>query len=190
MSARSRKSTTWSAALPTKVSRSSSYPRTCRKSSAYRTGFWSRDRAASSKSFHPKRRRPNQSCSPPYISLELPAAVQKRLEGAERRSGDVMLDALGVRLRRFARGPNGDEQVDHQPMALARAFRHRCARLGQEDPPVGLSAGQPLALQASDGLAGGGVGDAHAPRNVGRARFTVGGDQVRDQFGVVLQQRG
>ena len=86
--------------------------------------------------------------------------------------------------------PIGDEQIDHQPVALARGFRHRRARFRQKDAAIGLGARQPLALEAGDRLAGGRMGDPHPPRNVGRARLAIGGDQIGDQFGVILKQRG
>jgi hypothetical protein len=82
-----------------------------------------------------------------------------------------MLDPFRIGLRRFVRRADGDEEVDHEPVAFTRAFRHRGARLRQKDAAIGLRSRQPLALQAGDGLAGGGMGDAHAPRDVGRARF-------------------
>ena len=55
--------------------------------------------------------------------------MQERFEGAEGRGGNVMLDAFGVGLRRFARRADGDEEIDHQTMAFARAFRHGGAGL-------------------------------------------------------------
>ena len=101
-----------------------------------------------------------------------------------------MLDPFGVGLRRLARRADRDEEVDHQPVALTRFFRHRGARLGQEDAPIGLRAREPLALEAGDGLAGRGMRDAHAPRDVGRTRFAIGGDEIGDQLGIVLEHRG
>ena len=84
--------------------------------------------------------------------------------------------------------PTRDKQIDDQPVALMNAFRHGGARLGQKDPAIGLRLREPLALQAGDRLAGGRVGDAEPPRNIGRARFAIGRDQIGDQFGVVLER--
>ena len=115
---------------------------------------------------------------------------QKRFKGLPRSRGDVMLDAFGVGFRRLGRRANGDEEIDHQAVALTRAFRHRRARFGQKDTAIGLGSRQPLAFQAGNGLAGGGMGDPHPPRDIGRAGFAIGGDQVGDQFGIILEQRG
>src|SRR6185437_13077214 len=52
------------------------------------------------------------------LTLTVPAAAQKRLEGGEGRCGDVMLDPLRVGLRRLAGRAHGDEEIDDQPVAL------------------------------------------------------------------------
>ena len=101
-----------------------------------------------------------------------------------------MLYALGVGLRGLARRADGDEEIDHQPVALVCAFGHRRARFGQKYAAIWLRPRQTLALQAGDGLAGGRVGDAKPARDVGRARLAVGRDQIGDQFGIVLEHRG
>src|SRR5271165_1522292 len=118
------------------------------------------------------------------------AAAQKRLEGSQRCGGDIVLDALGVGLRRLARRANGNQQIDDEPVALTHAFRHRGASLGQKYSAIGLRSREPLAFQAGDRLAGGGVGDAKPPRDIRCARFAIGRDQIGDQFSIVLERRG
>ena len=118
------------------------------------------------------------------------ATAQKRLERPQRRGGDIVLDALGVGLRRLARRADGDQQIDDEPVPLMHAFGHRGASLGQKYSAIGLRSREPLAFQAGDRLAGGGVGDAKPPRDIRCARFAIGRDQIGDQFGVILERRG
>ena len=117
------------------------------------------------------------------------ATAQKRLERPQRRGGDIVLDALGVGLRGLARRADGDQQIDDEPVALMHAFGHRGASLGQKYSAIGLRSHEPLAFQAGDRLAGGGVGDAKPTRDIRCARFASGRKQIGDQFGVILKRR-
>ncbi len=47
-----------------------------------------------------------------------------------------------------------------------------------------------IALEAADGLDGGGVGDTQAARDVGGARLALALEQVGDDLDIVLGQRG
>ena len=100
-----------------------------------------------------------------------------------------MLDALGVGFGRLARRADGDEEVDHQAVALAGAFGHRLAGRGQENAAIGLGPRQPFALQPRDRLARGRMGDAEMIGDVGHARFAVGGVQIGDELGIVFEDR-
>ncbi len=72
--------------------------------------------------------------------------------------------------------------------------RTRCARrlagFRQEYAAIGAGGRQPLALQPRNRLDRGGMRDAEAARDVGRPCLTAGGEQVGDQLGIILQQRG
>ena len=54
-----------------------------------------------------------------------PLRLHEVRKGLQRRFRDVVLDALGVRLRRFGRHAKRTQNVDHEPMANAHALRQR-----------------------------------------------------------------
>src|SRR5271166_1972253 len=118
------------------------------------------------------------------------ASLQERREGVERRLRHVMLDALGVGFRRFARRADSEQEIDDQPVALARALGHRLAGGSEEHAAIGLGDREALALEAGDGLARGRMGDAEVVGDVGHPRFAIGRMQIGDELGVVLEERG
>src|SRR5215471_13561295 len=124
-----------------------------------------------------------------YFSRRGGALAQEARKRLQRRFGDVVLDALGVLFGRFRGDADRTQQIDHQPVARLHAGGERFAGLGEEHAAIRARGGQPLALHARDRFDGGGVGDAEAARDVGGARLAPRGQQVGDQFGVVLQQR-
>lgn len=74
-------------------------------------------------------------------------------------------------------------------MARPHARRQLLSFLGQKDAAVGATGREPRAFEARDRFDGGGMRDAKPARDVGRARPTVGGKQVVDQFDIVFEQR-
>jgi hypothetical protein len=84
-----------------------------------------------------------------------------------------MLNALGVGFGRLARRADGEEEVDDEAVALARALGHRLSGRRQEHAAIGLGDGEALALQPRDRLARGRVGDAEMAGDVGHARFAA-----------------
>jgi len=90
-----------------------------------------------------------------------------------------VLDALRIRLCGLPRGPDGEEEVDHQTVALTGTLRHSLAGRGEKNAAVRLENGEALAFQASDCLARGGMGDAEVTRDVGRLRTRAGAGEVK-----------
>ena len=119
-----------------------------------------------------------------------PPRFQKLRERLQRDFRDVVLDAFGVGLGGFGRHAERAQQIDHQPVAHAHAVGERVALFGQEHAAIGPRGRQAGALEARDGLDRGGVRDAEPPGDVGRPRLALARQQIRDQFGIVLEQRG
>jgi manganese transport protein len=99
-----------------------------------------------------------------------------------------VLDALGILFGGFGRDADGGEHGDHQTVPGADLIRQRLAFRREENAAIGLGCREALALQPADGFDGGGMADAEAARDIGRAGFAAAGQQVGDQLGVILQQ--
>ena len=84
-----------------------------------------------------------------------------------------MLDALGVRLRRFGRHAERTQNVDHEPMTNAHALRQRFPLLREEHTAIRPRGCEPGALEARNCLDRGGVGNAETPSDIGRPRFAA-----------------
>jgi len=57
---------------------------------------------------------------------------------------------------------------------------------GQKDRTIRLRGHEPVALQPPDGAVDGDVGDAEPAGEIRHPRLTGGGDQLRNQFRIVL----
>ena len=75
----------------------------------------------------------------------------------QRRFRDVVLDALGVGLRRFGRNAQRTQHVDHKPMANAHALRKPFPFFGEEHTPIRPRCCEPRTLEALNRLDRGGV---------------------------------
>ena len=84
-----------------------------------------------------------------------------------------MLDAFGVRFRRFGRHAERTQEVDHQPMADADALRQRLPLLAEEHAAIRPRGREPGALEAGNRLNRGGVRNAETSDDIGRPRLAV-----------------
>ena len=110
-------------------------------------------------------------------------------EGGEGGVGDVVFDAFGVGFGVFGGDADGAEQFDDDAVAGVDAGGQGLAFWGEEYASVGECGGEALALEASDCLHGGCVGDAHAAGDVDGSGLARGGEEVGDQFGVIFEER-
>ena len=77
-----------------------------------------------------------------------PSRFEKLRERFERRFRNVVLDALGVGLRRFGRNAERAQHIHDQPVAHPHAIGQGMSLLGQEYPAIGPRRRQPGALEA------------------------------------------
>ena len=99
-----------------------------------------------------------------------------------------MFEAFGVEFGVFGGDAHGHQQIDDRAVAGADVIGELLTCLGEKDPAIGPGNRKALALEAADGLGGGGVGDAHARGNIGDAGFPIRGNQIADHLGIVFQQ--
>ena len=62
---------------------------------------------------------------------------EKLRERLQRHFRDVVLDALGVSLRRFGRHAERAQEIDDESMAYANAIGERMAFLGEKNAAIG-----------------------------------------------------
>ena len=100
-----------------------------------------------------------------------------------------MLDPFGIRLGRFERHADRQQQIDHHAMPGAHPGRQAFARFGQEHAAIRLGDRQTLPLQPPDGLDRCRMRHAQAAGYVGRPSLPAIGQKVGNQLDIILQQR-
>ena len=111
-------------------------------------------------------------------------------EGFQGGGGDVVFDAFGVIFRIFTRDADGEEEVHDEAVAGADAVREGLAGFGEEDAAIGQGGGEAFAFEAGDCFDDGDVADAEAAGDVRGAGFAAGGEEVRDELGIILDEGG
>ncbi len=98
----------------------------------------------------------------------------------------MMLDPLGIGFRGLAADPQRDQEVTHDPVALAATLGKRPPGLGQENRPVGRAGHQPVARESLDGVVDRCRRDPEALRQIDRPCIPGRVLQIGDQFHVIL----
>jgi hypothetical protein len=76
----------------------------------------------------------------------VPRLLQEVSERFQRRFGNVMLDALGIRLGDLGGDTQRDKKIDDDPVTRSRSLGQRSSGVGEKDAAIGQSRGQPLSL--------------------------------------------
>jgi len=111
-------------------------------------------------------------------------------ERIERHIADVMLDAFGVCVGNRRVDTQHDQEIAHDPVALARHGRKLLALRGEKNRPVRLARYQAVALKPLDGVVHRGIGHAEPACEVHDARLSHLVDQVGDKLDIVLRDLG
>ncbi len=112
--------------------------------------------------------------------------VQEAANGRERSGAQVVLDALGIGLGVFSGNPQSQQEFNQQVVTLPGFFGEALSSGGEKHRAVWGGGDQPFPFQSGDGLGYGHVGDAEPPGKVHGAGLSGLGDQVVDEFDVVL----
>lgn len=86
--------------------------------------------------------------------------LQELGKGFQRSVGNVMLNALGVGFGNFSGNAERHEEVDDEPVTGPHPFGQRLSCIRKKHSAIWKSCCQPLALQSSDRLDRGRMGDA------------------------------
>ena len=108
--------------------------------------------------------------------------LQEVGEGFQCSVGNVMLDALGVGFGNFGGDAECDKEVHDQPVAGAHPFGQRLSRIRQKHSAIREPCCESLALQSSDRLDRGRMGDAQTASNIGRPGLPTGRQQIRNEL--------
>lgn len=99
---------------------------------------------------------------------------------------DVVFNAFGVNFGCLGGDAQRLQEIDHDAVPVAGHFSNLSPAIGKENRPVWLRRYIPVALQAGDGLDHRHMRNTQSPRNIHRAGFTGGVDQIGDHFQIVL----
>ena len=89
----------------------------------------------------------------------------------------------------FGRHAQRAQHVDDEAVAHPHPIGQLVALLGQKHPAIGPRRRQAGALEARNGLDGGGVRHAEPAGDVGGPRLAFAFEQIRDQLGIILKKR-
>src|ERR1039458_6809303 len=96
--------------------------------------------------------------------------LQEMGEGFQCSVGNVMLDALGVGFSNFSGNTERNKEVHDEPVAGPHPFSQRLSSIRQKHSAIREPCCESLALQSSDRLDRGRMGDAQTASNkIGRA---------------------
>ncbi len=99
-----------------------------------------------------------------------------------------MFDPLGIGAGRVFRDADGAQHRHDQMMPRAGPFRHGLPGLGEKDAAIGTPGRQPRPFEPGDRLDGRGMGDTEAAGDIRHPRLAMGGDEIGDEFRIILEQ--
>lgn len=97
-----------------------------------------------------------------------------------------MLDPFGIDLRGALADADGAEERDDDAVTLAGLGREPFARAGEKDGAVRTAGHPAITNKTCDSANDGDVRNAERASQIDDPRFAARGDEVRDQFDVVL----
>ena len=99
-----------------------------------------------------------------------------------------MLDPLGISFGGLGGDTQRKKEIDDQPVACADPFGERPSRFREKHAAIGARCCYSVPRQPGDGFDDGGMRDAQAAGDIGWTRLACHGQQVRDEFDIVLKQ--
>ena len=110
------------------------------------------------------------------------------LERRQRFAADMMLDALGVRLRDRVGNANRLQELDHHFVPMTGLFREPLPRRGEEDRSIRERGDEAGAAEALQRAADGDVRDTQPSSQIDDTRLARRVDELRDHLDVVLRR--
>ena len=98
----------------------------------------------------------------------------------------MVFHTFGVAFGNFGADANSQQKLIDNLVFYTALFGQLLAFLGKEYRAVGFGGNVAVALQASEGFAGCGLGDAHSVGHINQPGFAVDPDQIIYQFDIVL----